>query len=250
MASWAWLDTAYHRNRKVRKAGRDGAWVFTWFICINREKEFNGIVPASYAADLKSIASECQMRVKTVAAAIEKCISASLLVRLPSNDVQLVGFGDDWVPKKRKTTAQVGAVIEGEDASNGNGSPRVEKSREEKSRNMHAADAAPTQLVMPVAQRATRIPSGDHARFIAVFDALYSEKTGGKRPTWDGKAGRHVAEMLRHGYDECVLRAERLFRDPPAWLAKDVPTIGTLRANFDALAVVAKTPSRTYNGRG
>jgi len=72
------------------------------------------------------------------------------------------------------------------------------------------------------------------------FQALYVERTGGKKPTWDGKTTTLVQQLLvLHGADEVCRRIEILFRSPPAFLAGSVPDVGTLRAHFDKLAAPA-----------
>lgn len=88
-------------------------------------------------------------------------------------------------------------------------------------------------------------PTGDHHEFIRRFDALYAERTGGQKPLWNGKTGRHVAELLKRlELSELTRRAERLFRDPPAWLADEVPTMATLYSQINSLAADARPPAK------
>lgn len=106
------------------------------------------------------------------------------------------------------------------------------------------ASAQASDRPSPKPKRPRAEPTGDHHEFIRRFDALYLERTG-QKPLWDGKTGRHVAELLKRlPLTELVRRAERLFRDPPHWLAKDVPTMGTLYSQINALADDARPPSQ------
>lgn len=80
-----------------------------------------------------------------------------------------------------------------------------------------------------------RQPSGDHQEFIAHFDALF-QKHHGSKPTWNGKTGKQVKELLKsQPLDELKRRATNMFEDPPGWLEPPY-TLSTLQANLDRFA--------------
>lgn len=75
--------------------------------------------------------------------------------------------------------------------------------------------------------------------FVAAFDALFREANAGAKPTWGPTQGAMVKGILvKHGLEECVRRARRMFESPPAWIAKGGGSLSlkTLVANFDAFA--------------
>ena len=265
MPLWAKIDAGFHRNPKVRRAGRDGREVYLWLLLTNRAHDFDGSIPAGYS-DPKYIARELEMRPGLVSAALSRCVEAGLIVMTAESVVTLCGWDGDWRTQAddsrervRRHRANQRKIIEGGNGAvtvgNGVTAPRVEKSREEKSITLSPVGDQPALIVVPPTPKPPRPrkePTGDHAEFIRAWDALYAAKTGGCKATWDVKSGAAVKALLdRHGLTECVTRATRLFRSPPAWLANGVPTIGTLRVNFDALAVAVDVPPpRAYNGRG
>jgi len=97
-------------------------------------------------------------------------------------------------------------------------------------------------------------PGSDHQALVAHIDTLYREATGGRKPTWGPKQGAMVKALLKaHGLEECKRRADVLWRTPPEWIRRGggVPTLATLVANFDALAVPNQgTPTGPPGNRG
>jgi len=88
MALWAKIDAGFHRNPKVRKAGRDGREVYLWLLLCNRAHDFDGQIPAHYA-DPKYISGELEMRPGLVAAALARCVAAELIVMTAESIVAL-----------------------------------------------------------------------------------------------------------------------------------------------------------------
>lgn len=81
-------------------------------------------------------------------------------------------------------------------------------------------------------------PSG-YVAFVGAFDRYFREANAGAKPTWGSKQGALVKSILaKHGLDECLRRAKRMFRSPPSWLTKGGGslTLTTLVSNFDAFA--------------
>lgn len=75
------------------------------------------------------------------------------------------------------------------------------------------------------------------------FQRRYVERTGGSKPTWDGKAIKLMRDLVeQHGPDEVIRRVGVLFDSPPRFLADGTPDVGTLKAHFDKLA--PSTPAR------
>jgi hypothetical protein len=94
----------------------------------------------------------------------------------------------------------------------------------------------------PVAAPARRALSGDHQAFVARFDELYAAKNLGSRPSWGGKQGKLVKELLQRpgGLPEALKRAENMFCAPPPWPAPP-HDLGTLVQHYDRFA-------RPHNG--
>lgn len=75
-----------------------------------------------------------------------------------------------------------------------------------------------------------------HAAFIARFTELYAEANGGAKPTWGGKQGGWVRDLLKaHGLEECVRRATNMLRAPPDW-PKGPHDLAALVRHFDLFA--------------
>jgi hypothetical protein len=102
---------------------------------------------------------------------------------------------------------------------------------------------------------------GGPSPFQRVRDAvleLYREATGGHEHPWGRKEQGQVAELLKmaKGDPEAVLlRAARLWRDTPAWMARGgtPPSLGTLVAKYADLAPLvggARTDSLRYRDVG
>lgn len=142
MALWAKIDAGFHRNPKVRKAGRDGRDVYLWLLLANRAHDFNGTIPAHYA-DPKYIAREIELRPNLVAKAIERCVAAGLVGVSAVGGVVLLGWDGDWRTKADDSRARVrkhrANHHETIDGCNGavtgcNAVTPLEESREEQSR--------------------------------------------------------------------------------------------------------------------
>lgn len=100
-----------------------------------------------------------------------------------------------------------------------------------------AVELEPVVVVEP-RTRATdpKLPTGDHATFIADFEALFAEANGEARPTWGGRQGKIVKSLLAaHGLEECRRRAGIMFRAPPPFPPPPFD-IGTLEQHFDKFA--------------
>jgi hypothetical protein len=108
----------------------------------------------------------------------------------------------------------------------------VEERRGEKKREDIAA-APPMSFDLENTE--PKKPSAHH-EFVNAFDSLFRERTG-SGATW-GKAQHGQAKELlkKHGLEECVKRARRLFAEV-WWFTKDsTPTLGALVLHFDDLA--------------
>lgn len=79
-------------------------------------------------------------------------------------------------------------------------------------------------------------PQSQYKRVVDDFDRRYTERYG-TRPTWGGKQGALVKQLLaQHDAGEVIRRNEILFTAPPAFLADASVDIATLVQHFDKLA--------------
>ena len=89
-------------------------------------------------------------------------------------------------------------------------------------------------------------PTADYSAFVDAYFAAYRARAG-TSPTFGKAEGKIAKDLLAaHKLPLCLERLDRMFNDPPAWLAKEdtVPTIKTLKGAFDSLARnVAGPPS-------
>jgi len=89
-------------------------------------------------------------------------------------------------------------------------------------------------------------PTGDHAKFVAAFDAAY-EASRGCKPEWGVKQGAAVKRLLQKpgGLDDAVARTRRMFEmASKGW--PDAPDLGTLSSCWDKFApppAAVKSPS-------
>lgn len=85
-------------------------------------------------------------------------------------------------------------------------------------------------------KRHRKQPTGDHATFIARFGALFAEVNHGAEPTWGKAPGAMVKGLLsKHPLDECIRRAENMFRAPPDFPGPPYD-LKTFIAHFDKFA--------------
>ena len=89
-------------------------------------------------------------------------------------------------------------------------------------------------------------PTGEHAEFVAAFDAAY-EASRGCKPEWGAKQGAAVKRLLQKpgGLDDAVARTRRMFEmASKGW--PDAPDLGTLSSCWDKFApppAAVKSPS-------
>lgn len=106
---WTKIDSAFHRNPKIRRVGRDAREVFLLLLLINGEREFGGTIPAHFA-DPEYLAPDLGMSVDMVRAALTRLRERhgdrdALVTGCDGCDVTLTGYGDEW-----KATGKSGAT--------------------------------------------------------------------------------------------------------------------------------------------
>lgn len=74
----------------------------------------------------------------------------------------------------------------------------------------------------------------DWRRFADAFSLLFAKYNHGAKPSWHEAKYRQAADRIlkAHGYDECLRRAERMYKYPPDWLRPPF-NICTLSSNID-----------------
>lgn len=98
---WCKLRADFPRHRKVYKAGRDGALLFTGLICLNRERGEAGTIPAEWCspADLAFAFPAFRMSEDEIAGALDGLSQAGLLELGDDGAVTLVGYDEDFMPR-------------------------------------------------------------------------------------------------------------------------------------------------------
>ncbi len=91
---YAKLDSSFHANRKVRKAGRLGRELFVFLLCMNSNRGNDGWVPAA-DIELWYLADQLQMTEDEATRGIELAVTAGLIT--VSNDrVSITGWNKTW----------------------------------------------------------------------------------------------------------------------------------------------------------
>lgn len=93
--SFAKLAGDLHRNRKVRKAGRNGRDVYLWVLCQNALHNRDGWVPKADLDDSEYMADELQCDECDVSDGLRHAIESGLL-RVEGDKVFIVGWDNDW----------------------------------------------------------------------------------------------------------------------------------------------------------
>lgn len=141
--AWAKIDTALHRNPKVRMAGRDAREVYLVILLANAEQKADGELPAFYA-DPEYLADVIQCTREEAQAGLKRCVTLQLL-HVTDDVVAISGWDDTWrvkgsadrvakhrAKKKAEKSRQLG---QGETACNvtgvtGNAGNGLDKKRE------------------------------------------------------------------------------------------------------------------------
>jgi len=89
-------------------------------------------------------------------------------------------------------------------------------------------------------------PDGDHKRVVDAFDRLYREANSGAKPSWGGRQGKLVKQLLAASTaDEVIRRAGNMFSAPPPW-PPPPHDLSTLVQHFDKFAQPARASPRGY----
>jgi len=79
-------------------------------------------------------------------------------------------------------------------------------------------------------------PNPDHGQFVEAFSKLFAASNEGAKPTWGGKQGKQVKDLLKdHGIETCIQRAQNMFEAPPKFPPPPYD-LGTLVGHFDKFA--------------
>lgn len=84
----------------------------------------------------------------------------------------------------------------------------------------------------------------DFRAFLGGFQALFSARNGGAKPTWGVQQRAAVERLLRGpGLQESLRRAQVMFTSPPAWMSGPFD-LATLEKHFDKFAAAASAAPR------
>lgn len=151
--TWAKIDTAFHRNPKVRMAGRNARDVYFFVLLVNAERAADGELNA-LVVDPDYLADQLQCSVEDARDGVAKCETFHLL-HVDEHVLTICGWDDEWkvatstdrVRKYRQKKKQ--AVADNETGGNvsavscnGETAREIDRERErEKDSIAHRADA-------------------------------------------------------------------------------------------------------------
>ena len=116
-----------------------------------------------------------------------------------------------------------------------------ENGRTGKRENKGRPGGSPSAPGTQTANAYTQVVRGFHELYLAAYSA---------RPTWNGKAGAQVKQLLKAGHsaEEILRRARIMFGDPRRSFPEPPYDLGTLVAHFDRFAVSADQRRPTAPG--
>jgi hypothetical protein len=263
------VESSTERGPKFVRLGRElgVSWhearsrcISVWFVCYDQRSEHVPAIEVDIAADLDGFgAAMCRVGLAEATkrdAKVLRIDGVKERIKFLIKQSEKGKAGGTNSGKARRSRADTGeANASGAAEANASGHPQA--SREAYSLALSPAlspdldqapdrkklqpAAAPPVLELVGVEPRTRAtdpkpPAGDHATFIADFDAMYAEHNDGARPTWGGKPGKLVSTLLKaHGLAECLRRSANMFRAPPPF-PPPPHDMATLAQHFDKFA--------------
>lgn len=176
---WAKIDTALHRNPKIRMAGRDAREVFLFIILANAEQKADGQLPAVYA-DPEYLADSLQCSVEEARNGVKRCVTFHLL-HVTDDVLSIVGWDSEW--RVKNSTDRVAKYRAKKKAESKQGFVKGETLRNVSSVTRNACNA------LDITEQTDRTDNKSHAHrpdarerfdFAAIY-AMYPRKVGKAR---------------------------------------------------------------------
>jgi hypothetical protein len=101
MPDWCKLRTDFYRHRKVFKAGKDGALVFTGLLCLNHEHGVDGVIPARWCApaELAFAFQAFRMSEAEINEALIKLAESRMIERRQDGSIHLPSYDEEYMPR-------------------------------------------------------------------------------------------------------------------------------------------------------
>lgn len=95
--TWAKIDTGFHRNPKIRMAGRDARDVYLFIVLANADQCADGSLPGLYA-NPTFLADALQCDEASVRNGLKRCETFQLL-HVTEGEIRIIGWDEDWRTK-------------------------------------------------------------------------------------------------------------------------------------------------------
>ena len=215
--TWAKVDTGFHSNPKIRRAGRNAADVYFFLILANAKNGGDGELPEHYA-DPAYLAYEIQCSEEEAEDGLKRCETFHLL-HVTGGVVTICGWDDEWrlttssdrVRKHRKKKKQESQTVTTDETLRNvsgvscNGETHREIDREiERKKDISLSSGASTGG----SQRKSRKRSGPAPKLVAetartvvaAFNGMFERDLGSKG------SEDQVRRLLAKGYTEPQMR--------------------------------------------